>query len=65
MKLPSSPDTTASNSLLYKAKETGYSWLVLISSCVLKNQRLTFLEQARMLFVVLSKRIEVRRSSGR
>jgi hypothetical protein len=25
MKLPSSPDTTASNSLLYKAKETGYS----------------------------------------
>ena len=65
IKLPSSPDTTASNSVLYKAKDTGYSWLVFISSWVLKNQRLTFLEQARILFVVLSKRIEVRRSSGR
>jgi hypothetical protein len=51
--------------VLYKAKDTGYSWLVFISSWVLKNQRLTFLEQARILFVVLSKRIEVRRSSGR
>jgi hypothetical protein len=35
MKLPSSPETTASNSLLYRPNVTGYSCEVLISSCVL------------------------------
>ena len=77
MKLPSSPDTTASNSELYIANVTGNSCDVLISSWVLNyfygriteidiltNQRLILREQARMLLVVLSKMSEVKRSSG-
>jgi len=64
MKPLSSPETTDSNSVLYKAKATGASWDVLLSSWVLKSHKLILREPSKMLLVSFSKISDVKISSG-